>query len=1008
MELDLARDATGALVDDGVRLSEGERLAEPWFREVAAATRRLAQSDRNTERRLGYLLARHLAFNRLRLAQLFGGLEPHERPFLAALPYLLDAHQSDLPGYHPGARALTGVYNFEPNDAMRDAVDHLFARDIGRRALSRHAPPIRAVFVDTDVGTLVQRDPPTLTVYCVVDLGPRADRAANLLAGRYADLARYAATLGVDLRGVTLDPARVAAGEFGPYQSAHAAHALEAFYRSAIYLAGQLPAWWGVPAGTPPREHPRHATTIERVDTDVSLAFFDLGPVVPPTDRQRLRAAVARLEDSELGPLVTCLDLARLVHDLDRPAPPACEQLKRAIHGKADGDPITDPILARFDDAIGALRRAGEHADADTLETLAWLKVGLYLARTTTHADTFLDRFHARAGPCVTRWGYRRALLDTIDALTGWPRDAVAALDRDVRGFILRLYQRLGATARARPDLLDDDAMAALGRRLIALLGAEPARVRLHFDYLIEESRAEDHLVLLEQPDAPRRARWVVHRHVIRQGKDDGPDHGEEPMWTGDSLAAAAAWAVINGVFGRQTAVRLLGGGPPDTAADLRDVFDAIDHLVERPDPLRRPPHVFREPRRIRRAALIATHTPTAAERGELGTVRVLPENWDILNYGSGRRSRIRDISVVTLDTWDTVNCHRYRGDQALMRALRTIYGRFDVAHPLERPPDVLVPHGSAARATTNRLRQVLRDVDRISVAARPGLRRAFLYEVGGRFQVLSRDEARVTVCGVRSMRGALRLLGAVGEDDQHITVDRLSPTLGEIRALAERRRTDPSAEICVGWKLRGGEALVLVCDEVGRLYGREVTHRQLEPLLLRLVRRIIHRIRTRVRDTRTLRRTLRVYEMREGDSLGADVQLREDTVRVISLLTEPRRVHPELFLRGHLGSGRDGVWIEYGDRKYDPRERGRRFALDLVRDVIGERDRYPQFDLFIEASSVRFGDTTAADRERGVVKHLRLIDLYERHLARALRALRDDRPSVMKSEARFSRKAAP
>ncbi|MEZ4436521.1 MAG: class I adenylate cyclase [bacterium] len=988
--------------DDGVRLSEGERLAEPYFREVAAATRHLARGDGRGERLIGYQLGRHLAFNRLRLARVFQGLEPHERRVLAVLPWLLDQHQPGLPGYHPDARHLAGVYNFEGNTTLRDAVADLFGQGLDRRALTRHAPPIRSVWIETETGTLVERDPPAITLYAVIDLP--ADGAAGLLDARFADLAHFAGKHGVDLTCTALDPARVQAGELGGVRQAPArsAAALERFYRTAVYLAGQLPLWWCVPHGADAAAHARAQAALDRAPRDVALAFFDLGPVPLPPQRLRLRAALARLDEGHSGPLGFCLDLAALVLDLDARRPPACERLKQAIHGRGDGDPIVDPVLQRFDDVVTALRAAGEHADAATIEALAWLKIGLYLARTTTHRETFIERFRGLAGPCVTRWGWRAEHVALLDGLVGWPEARVTALDRDVRALLLRLYQRLAALARATPDLVDDDVIAALGRRLIALIGAEAGRVRLHFGYLIEESRAEDHLVLLEQPDAARRSRWAVHRHVIRRAEEAG----EEPMWSGESLAAVAAWAVVNGVFAPGTAVRALGEARFGTAADLRDVFDAIDDLTGRPDPLRRPPAAYREPRRIRRAALLAAFDEATNDPQENSAVRVLPENWDILNYGRARQSRLRDVSVITLDTWDTVACHRFRGQGALMSALRAIYAGFDVDHPLERPPDVLVPQGAAARATKNRLRQIMRGADRISLGTRVGARRAFLYEVAGRFQVLRRDERGVCICGVQSLRGALRLLGAVGEDDQQITADRLSPTLGELRALAERRKSDPTAEVCVGWRQVDGGGLILICDELGRLYGRHVGLKQLEPLLLRLVRRIIHRLRTRVRDTRTLRRVLRVFEMREGGSLGADVQLREDTVRVISLLSEPRQRHPELFLRGHLTAGRDGVFIEYDGQRYDPRERGRRFALDLLEAMIAHRDRYPRFDLFIEASSVRFGDAPAAGRERGIVKHLRLIDLYERHLARALRAMRDGGPAVMTARRPFSRKA--
>lgn len=990
-----------AELGDVSRLSEGERLAAPWHKEVTRLARELLDGDARGGRMIGHRVLRHLDFHRARLAAAYQGLEPHERRVVSALPYLLDVNTAGVPGHVRDRRPLSGLQGFEPNPILREAVATLFDLDVTRRSLSRHKPPIRSIWIQGEPGTLLEGGEPLLTVLVVLDLEALGAGALSAMQTRGVGIAQWAAGFGLGLEFVFLAPERVLGGEFGSLRNAPARsrQALDDFYRTAIYLAGQLPVWWCLPGGTSAEQHRRMAPSIERGVG--GLDFFDLGPVPTLPEPVRIRAAVEALDHGGRRPLPFVLDFARLVLGLDGVGEPASERLKRAIEGGEP--PILDPVLQVVDEVTEAFAARGEPERVETLRRLAWLKIGLYLARTTTHGATFLDRFHGLAGPCVVRWGYSRALFDLLDGLVGWPRGRVEAFDKSTRTLLLGLYSALTEAARRSPERFDQGSVAALGRRMLALIGIEPGRVRSHFNSLIGEGRPEDHLVLLEQPDGPRRTRWAVHRHVVAAEAEvsQDPQAGEDPMWTGETLAGAAAWAVVNGVFDDGTAVRPVG--PAGTAADLRDVFDRLRYVVGRPDPVARSGPWFREPRRIRRAAIVASFDGHAAEQREQSTIKVLPENWDILNYGPDRVSRLRDVSVVSLDTWDATHCRRFRGPQALMAALRAIYGAFDPATPFEITPEVLVPHGGSTRAARNRLRQILRGADRIVSTGRAG-RRAFMYEVGGRFQALVRDERGVRVSSVRSLRGGARILGAVGEDDQQLTIDRLSPSLGEVRALVERQRTDPTAEICVGWRQVDGRGQILICDEVGRIYARSCALRQLDPLLQRLVRRIIHRLRNRVRDTRTLRRVLRVFEMRDGGSLGEDVQLREDTVRLISRLAEPRSSHPELFLRGHLSSGRDGVHIEYDGRKFDPREQGRRFVIELLEAMIADRGRYAQFDLFIEASSVRFGDATGAARERGVVKHLRLIDLYERHLARGLKAIRDGRPAVMLSPRSFSR----
>lgn len=999
----MARDGTSiGTAEDAPRLLEGERFAQSYFGEMTSATRRLVRGGSRGLRRIGYQLNRHLAFNRGRLGRLYQGLDSDDRMTFALVPFLLHVNQPGLPGYHPAPRGLHGLAHFELTSASRQALEELLGGLPSFDPIVRHKPPFRSLWAETDVGTVAQRDPTRITFFIVLDLRVMGQGADTIIGLRCQAITEWGNRRGLELRFVLLDPVRCRSGSFDTARNepARSAARLDAFYHRAVYLGGELPMWWCVPSGS---NHAEIARSVKRAQLEVPLSFFDLGPVPVLPEGVRHRAATEALERQAVRPLAFLLDLTRAIVDAELTVVPLGDRLKGVIHGGNGEDPISDPWLHTFDAAAAGLDELTESAHAETLRVLAYLKTAMYLAQTTAHAGRFLDQFQAVAGPCVVRWGYDRSLLGRLDALTSWSGEAVEALDRDVRQLILDLYRRLSQLSRSRPRAFDADAVAALGRRLLAIVGLEAGRVRFDFGYLLEAPRNEPHLVILEQPDASRRQRWAVHRHVVAQQGESG----DAPMHTAETLPAVAAWALVNRVFGRGTAVRPLGDEKKfGTTAQLREMFDRMAAAIGDPDPLQRRGSTFRSTRRIRRAVLVATgESLPGLEGNDPGRVRYIPENWDILNYDRGRQSKVRDVSVVTIDTWDAVFCQRFRGAQALMAALRAVYGQADDAHPLEAAPEILV-HGGAARPIQNRLTQILDGADRvISSTTRAANRRAFMYEVGGQFQVLRRDRRGSTICGVRSLRGAMRLLGAPGEGRQIVAVDRLSPTLSEVRALIERHRTDAGVEICVGWRQDDRGGLVLVHDELGRLYARSVASRATDSLCLRIVRRIIHRLRTRVRDTRTLRRVLRVFEMRAGPSLGADAVLREDTVRAISRLARPRNPRPELFLRGQLRRGRGGIGIEYNGTLYSPEQHGRRFIIECVRALVADRGKYPQFEMHIEASTVDFGDGAQA-RERGVVKHLRLIDIYERLMVRALRSLRDGKPAVLNSENPFSRRS--
>jgi hypothetical protein len=316
-----------------------------------------------------------------------------------------------------------------------------------------------------------------------------------------------------------------------------------------------------------------------------------------------------------------------------------------------------------------------------------------------------------------------------------------------------------------------------------------------------------------------------------------------------------------------------------------------------------------------------------------------------------------------------------------------------------DAPLSVLVPDGRTQRAVHDRLQQLIKSVEETATATvRKGGFRAFAYEVGGRFQVIRRDINGLKLVNTRSLDGVLRLVSPSGLSSQGVIYDALSPALSDLRALSKRLESDSGLEFAIGWRTSQGQAQLILLDSTGRVYRRVLPSKSLDDSLIRLVRRVIHSVRHRVRDMRTLRKTLRVFELRDGETQGDQSHLYEDTVRVLRVLGEPRASHPEIYLRGDFVDGRDGIFFEYADEVFDPKERGRRFVVDLVERLLKDKAKFTQFNLYIEASTVGFPDNPSARHIHSIVRQLRLVDLYERLLARALISIRGKPSAVLTS----------
>tara|TARA_B100001093_G_scaffold244579_1_gene234191 strand:+ start:38 stop:1399 length:1362 start_codon:yes stop_codon:yes gene_type:complete len=429
----------------------------------------------------------------------------------------------------------------------------------------------------------------------------------------------------------------------------------------------------------------------------------------------------------------------------------------------------------------------------------------------------------------------------------------------------------------------------------------------------------------------------------------------------------------------------------------LKDALKEVETAIKVVDPLTLPSMRFSKPRRIERAILLANFEQKRTDEQQMERDRrqYLPSNWDILNYGRDRNSRVRDVSVITRDSWDQVQCRRSRGRDAVRLAMTYVFHDRTPESLQDAPLTVLVPDGRTQRAVHDRLQQLINSVEDVaSTPMKASSFRAFAYEVGGRFQVVRRDSERIRLFNTRSLDGVVRLLSPSGLGNAGVIYDGLSPALSDLRAITKRMETDSSLQFALGWRTSQGVAELTLLDQTGRIYRRKVKTKQLDEALVRIARRIIHSVRHRVRDMRTLRRVVRVFELRDGETQGGQSHLYEDTVRILRLLGEPRPSHPEIFLRGDFVDGRDGIFFEYDEQTFDPREQGRLFVVNLVKQLLADKAKYSQVNLFIEASTVSFPDSDNSRHITSVVRQLRLIDLYERLLARALLSLRG-RPST-------------
>lgn len=979
--------------------ADSDPHAEAYFAETLRSLRRAPEPKTEKARDLFRVLTRntdcYLQFTRRRLAYLYQGMRPKDRATFSVIPWLLNNNVPGTPGYQAGTHPQPphGIRDFDFNPTMQAALLEVFPRAIHQRTTLAHRPAIRSLLAMGSVGTIGHSGGSDIDYWVVYDETGLNATERTMLTRKVEAIGEWARERGLDAHFFLVDIHRARRDDFGKASASSESSGTamgrllkEEFYRTAIYLSGDLPFWWTVPIGLDDLEYERLAQLATNGPTIVpGISFVDLGNVGTIDRGEFFGAALWQINKSLKSPFKSLLKMALLARYLNDDYPALlCDVLKRRVFEGERAPQFTDPYVLLFDAISEYYATRGEWTTFRLIQKCFYLKVGLKLSRERKERDTFLQRFRVMRA-YILRWGWDRDLLADLDGLEHWSIDRVDALGQSIRNFLLNTYRQLVQKVRASAVRIDEEDVTVLGRRLYACFAEETGKVDHLFTYFLREPRVEERLVVLEVPSAPANRRWEAHRRLVR-GQLSGR---EKAMYVAGDLGEVAAWMVFNGLFAQSTVVALIAQQSRASVAELRHLLERFNQLFEVPDPFAIAPGTFLLQRRFTRVALVVNFDLAKEPEDVSGQAGVyyLPENWDILNYGRARTNQLTQLTLVSLNAWGEMFSIRYTGNDALTSAVRALFRSLDPAAPPDLPPEIFAPHGRQYQALRNRLGKLMEVLYHTCTASMPeGRARAFVYEVGGQFQVARRDGARRQIVRARSIRGVLRQLGRLGTLQVETAIDHLSPAMGDLRALVERGNLEREAEVLIGWRNDREGARLFVRDERGALYSATPPSAQFDRELVKTFRRVVYHLRSRVKSAAELRKMVRVYEFRDGRALGTPTTLVEDTARVIAALATPRARKVDLWLKGDLREGRQGVYLRLGNEVFSPRQFGRSFMYELVRRVLGEHSVYENDILAIDASDVVFGPEFSVDGvDRGVCRHLRLIAMYERWLNRAL-----------------------
>lgn len=529
-------------------------------------------------------------YNQQRIEFLRRYLPGRTADILDLVPFLLHECDHELPGTRETGCEMAGISGYAVTQPVKRLVRQYFPSFTPRRQ-AKHRLPIVFLALIGSAGSV------TFTPSSDLDLwvGMERERATPEELLLYEEKLRcieswVAESFGIEMHMFVADPGHIRRNDYGTLVGESCGTALgkllkDEFYRTAVFLQGQLPLYWLMPVGITDMQYERNVAALELNPQFPHDHYVDLGHVHTIAPGEFFGAALWHLLKSLSAPFKSILKLAVLdMYSREGGScKPLCEHHKEQILGGRSAA-VTDPHLLM----VEKLRDFYAGQENEATRSLIEESFLIHNLLRTGHAarnEKARTEYFVQFG---RRWGYDRSRIAQLAGYREWnyiERERIhSRLVACLAGTYLRIRRR---TIQSSIRISDKDLTVA-GRRLKAVLERKPGKI----PYEISMFRGpETASIDIHEPKGT--SKW---RAGIRLRNTDATDYQiarELP-----TPIAACAWCSYNGFHGRATPVKvrgrtaLTGRAAGELIEILSEFFPTFSATLEDRDALLVEPHL--------------------------------------------------------------------------------------------------------------------------------------------------------------------------------------------------------------------------------------------------------------------------------------------------------------------------------------------------------------------------------------------------------------------------------
>jgi len=634
---------------------------------------------------------RFMAVNQDRLERMRVTLGFNHKTCLDAVALLFHFNHPALPGF-THRDTPCGIAGFTFDKAQKDIAKKLSAT-INTLQIAKNPCAILGLYVMGSVGTVAQNKQSDLDIW-VCHSSTLDHDALDKLHQKCKNITQWAKKQHLEMHFFIVDEHSHRNTHTHKLDSEHSGTAqkvllLDEFYRTAIHLAGQTPAWWFVP----PEKEAQHHDYLQGISHHhIIRDSLNFGGVASIPSGEFIGAAIWQLYKAIESPYKSLLKLLLLeAYSNEHPhTKPLSLSFKEKVYSGETDITKLDAYHLAFEKIEHYLMLTRQQDRLNLAKRCFYFKTGAKLSHAHNESDNWKTIYLKN---CTQEWGWSQQTLAFLDSRNHWKVNDVASERSFLVNELNHCYQLIThlALRHASARVISPQELTILGRKLQAAFEKRPGKIDC-----INPGIACN----LEEPQIG--LRFDIDQHLglstwtlisFDTQKDDNTYknniHTENPcsknlfsyeLKTSINIVEIIFWGLYNGIITNQTTIHI-----DNKNTDILPKVKKIIRLLSNWEigKSRSIEHHHFESKSKPISVFLLLNAPENKRNKK-------SKNQNMPTQITHKKNKIKTIDMLIQSNWGEINVKHFKGEECLKEALEEY---LQLAIPLSQdiPPDLLI-----------------------------------------------------------------------------------------------------------------------------------------------------------------------------------------------------------------------------------------------------------------------------------------------------------------------------